>query len=268
LTGSLFAQRRRPALVGVVHLAPLPGAPRPGPGLDAVLARAAADARALRDGGADAVIVENLGDSPFAADTVEPVTVAAMTRAVLAVREAAPDLEVGVNVLRNDALAALGVAAATAASFVRVNVLSGAMVTDQGVVQGRAREVALLRARLGGTVRVAADVLVKHAAPLGPTRLDDAARDTFHRAGAHALVVSGTGTGRPTSPADAATVREAVPEAPLWIGSGITPDTAAALAPFTAAVVGTWLHAGGVLDAPLDAARVRAVREALDRLTR
>lgn len=268
MTESLFARRARPALVGVVHLAPLPGAPRPGPALDEVLARAAADARALVDGGADGVIVENLGDAPFAADSVEPVTVAAMTRAVLAVREAAPRLAVGVNVLRNDALAALGVAAATGASFVRVNVLAGAMVTDQGVVQGRAREVALLRARLGGAVQVAADVLVKHAVPLGPTRLDDTARDTFHRAGADALVVSGSGTGRPTAPADAETVRHAVPEAPLWIGSGITPDTAAGLAPFDAAVVGTWLHAGGALGAPLDPLRVRAVRDALDRLTR
>lgn len=254
--------------MGVVHLPPLPGAPRPGPGLDAVLARAAHDARVLAAGGADAVIVENLGDAPFAAEQVEPVTVAAMTRAVLAVREAAPHLAVGVNVLRNDALAAIGVAVVTGAAFVRVNVLAGAMVTDQGLVQGRAREVALLRTRLGGGVRVVADVLVKHAVPLGPTPLDDAARDTFLRAGADALVVSGTGTGRPTAAVDVATVRRAVPDAPVWIGSGLTPDTAAGLAPFDAAIVGTWLHADAALHAPLDVARVRAVREALDRLTR
>jgi membrane complex biogenesis BtpA family protein len=250
--------------VGVVHLLPLPGAPRPGPALDEVLRRAGADARALAEGGADAVIVENLGDAPFSADEVEPVTVAAMTRAALVVREAAPALPLGVNVLRNDALAALSIAAVTGAAFVRVNVLTGVMATDQGLVQGRARELLLLRRRLGADVGVAADVLVKHATPLGAARRDDVARDTFARGGADALIVSGTGTGRPTDPAHVAEVRDAVPGAPVWLGSGLTPDTAADVRELLdAAVVGTWLHEGGALDAPLDPTRVRAVRRAL-----
>lgn len=254
-----------PALVGVVHLPPLLGAPRPGPGLDAVIARAVADARALAGGGADAAIVENLGDAPFTAGEVEPVTVAALTRVVLAVRDAVPDLPLGVNVLRNDALAALGIAAATEASFVRVNVLTGAMVTDQGLITGRARDVALLRRRLDAGTRVAADVLVKHAVPLGPASLEDVARDTWLRGGADALLVTGTGTGRPTDPATLHTVRDAVPEAPVWIASGLDPAQAAAVRRgLDAAVVGTWLHADSRLDAPLDAARVVAMRRALD----
>ncbi len=69
---SLFARADRPALVGVLHLLPLPGAPSPGPGLEAVEARALADLRALVDGGADGVILENFGDAPFAKDRVPP----------------------------------------------------------------------------------------------------------------------------------------------------------------------------------------------------
>ncbi|MCB9680751.1 MAG: BtpA/SgcQ family protein [Alphaproteobacteria bacterium] len=250
----------RPALVGVVHLLPLPGAPRPGPPLDVVLARAVADARALQAGGADAVIVENLGDAPFAADVVDPVTVAAMTVAVAAVRDAVT-LPVGVNVLRNDALAALGIAHVTGAAFVRVNVLTGVMATDQGLITGQARALLQQRRLLGSDVRVAADVLVKHAVPLGPMALDDVAHDTWARGGADALIVTGTGTGRPTRPDDVATVRRAVPEAPIWLGSGLTPERADAVRDLVdGAIVGTWLHEDADLARPLDPARVRALR--------
>ncbi len=165
-----------------------------------------------------------------------PVTVAAMTRAVAEVR-AATDVEVGVNVLRNDGLAALAVAAATGASMIRVNVLSGTMFTDQGPVVGRAAELARARAILAPGVAVLADVFVKHAVPPAGSTIELAAADTWERGGADALVVSGTGTGRPASPDDLARVRRAVPDAPLVVGSGADPDRLADLAPRVDSVI-------------------------------
>lgn len=252
-----------PVFVGVVHLPPLPGSPRPSPGLQAVLARAAADARTLLEGGADAVIVENLGDAPFDTDRVAPYTVAAMTRAVRAVVEATPGLPVGVNVLRNDASAALSIAAATGATFIRVNVHVGAMVTDQGLIEGQARATLLERQRLGADVRIVADVLVKHAVPLGAWSLEDAARDTAARGLADVLVVSGSGTGRPTDPQALQRTRQAAPGVPVWVGSGLTPQTAASFADLDGAIVGTWLHEASDLARPLDLGRVRSMRSAL-----
>lgn len=250
--------------MGVVHLPPLPGAPGASHDLEPALDRALLDADALVRGGVDGLILENLGDAPFAKDSVPPVTVAVMTRVAAAVIARARGLPVGVNVLRNDGLAALAVAAATGASFVRINVLSGAMVTDQGIIEGRAREIAFARAAWAPGLRVAADVRVKHAVPLGPAQLDDLARDTYHRAGANALIVSGTGTGRPTARVDLETVRAAVPEAPLWLGSGATPATASDLAGLVdTAIVGSWLHHDGDLRAPVDARRVAEMAAAL-----
>jgi membrane complex biogenesis BtpA family protein len=224
----------RTLLIGVVHLLPFPGSPRRSPGLDA-----------------------------FEAGPVAPATVAAMTLAARAVRQAAPGLRLGVNVLRNDARAAVGIAAAVGAAFVRINVHVGAMVTDQGVIEGRARDTLLERARLAADVRIVADVLVKHAVPLGPWSLEDAARDTAHRGLADVLVVTGSGTGRPTDPSHLARVRAAVPDVPVWVGSGLDPDGVAAMGPLDGAIVGTWLHRDADLDAPLDVARVRAMVEAL-----
>ncbi len=247
--------------MGVVHLLPLPGSPRSAAGIDAVCARASADAHALWAGGIRACIVENFGDAPFSRGGSDPAVIAAMTRCVLSCRAAAPGLRIGVNVLRNDARGALAIAAATGASFVRVNVHTGAMVTDQGVIEGRARETMLERRRLGAAhVVVAADVHVKHAAPLGPQSLEDAARDTWHRGLAGCLIVTGRGTGRPTAAADVDIVRAAVPAATVWIGSGVTPQTAASLRDRChGAIVGTWLHRDGDTDAPIDVARVHAM---------
>jgi uncharacterized protein len=276
------AVSRRPVLIGVVHLLPLPGSPRPSPGLGAVLERALGDAEALTAGGVDGLIVENFGDAPFSRGPVEAATVAALTRIAGEIVRAAPrpsaggpgSLRVGVNVLRNDPLAALGVAAAVGAGFVRINVHVGAMVTDQGLIEGEARRTLLERNRLGpdaAGIQIVADVLVKHAVPLGAWALDAAARDTAGRGGADVLVVTGSGTGRPTSPADVQAVREAVgdgvlvggPRVPVWVGSGLTPESAGAFAGLDGAIVGTWLHGDGDLSAPIDVDRVRRMRAAL-----
>jgi membrane complex biogenesis BtpA family protein len=252
------------AVIGVVHLPPLPGSPRPGPPRQALIDRALADAEALAAGGAAGCVIENLGDAPFSASTVEPHVVAHMAVIAVAIAQRFGDrLRIGVNVLRNAGLEALGIASAIQADFIRVNVLSGAMVTDQGIIQGQARELMLYRRRLGHPCQVAADVLVKHASPIGELDIQQAARDTFHRGGADVLIVTGAGTGLAADPQRLASARQAVPGAPLWLGSGLTPDNAAAYRPHCdAAIVGTWLHRDADLSQPLEAARVRRVVEA------
>jgi membrane complex biogenesis BtpA family protein len=225
--------------------------------------RALADAAALQAGGADGMIVENFGDAPFTAGLVDAWTVAAMTRIATAVRQACPATLLGVNVLRNDARAALAVAAASGADFIRVNIHTGTMATDQGLITGEARQTLLERNRLGATVAIAADVLVKHAAPLSAISVEQAARDTWTRGRADALIVTGSATGQPTDPMDVRRIRKAVPGAPLWAGSGLNPENASKYRELVdGAIVGTWLR-GGDLAAPVDPARVRQMREAL-----
>jgi membrane complex biogenesis BtpA family protein len=246
-------------LIGMVHLGPLPGAPRFAGDLDAVLAAAVADADTLAAAGFDAVLVENFGDAPFFADDVPKATVAALTRAVAEVRRVVA-VPVGVNVLRNDAPAALAVAAATGAAFIRVNVLSGTMNTDQGVITGRAAEVARLRASLGIPVVVLADVFVKHAIPPAGLTLEQAAADAWERAGADGLIVTGSGTGKPASLDDVARVKAAAPGAPVFVGSGVAAATVAeVLRRADGAIVGTSLKHEGRIDAPVDPERARAL---------
>ncbi|MFO7893717.1 MAG: BtpA/SgcQ family protein [Longimicrobiales bacterium] len=247
-------------VIGMVHLPPLPGAPAWGGSMDAVLHRATADARALHDGGVDALLVENYGDAPFH-KTVGPETVAALTAAVLAVRDVT-DRPVGVNALRNDATAALAVAAATGARFIRINVHTGGMHTDQGWIEGRAGETLRLRSRLAPGVAILADVMVKHATPPPGLTLEEAARDAAVRGRADALIVSGAATGQATALEDVRTVAGLV-DVPVLVGSGVTAATArAALEVAAGAIVGSALMEGGRAGRPVDPDRVRSVVEA------
>ena len=255
-------------VVGMVHLPPLPGAPRGDGDLEAVVERAVADAETLAAGGVDGVLVENFGDAPFHPADVPKHTVAAMTRATTAVVDAV-DRPVGVNVLRNDATAALSVAAAAGGAFVRVNVHAGARVTDQGVIEGQAHETLRLRDRLDADVAVFADVAVKHSAPLGEGSVRGELRDVCERGLADAVVVSGPATGEQVGEAALGTAIEArdevAPETPALVGSGVTADNAAdLLAVADGAIVGTALKEGGETAAPVDEERVAAVVSAAD----
>ncbi len=245
-------------LAAVIHAPPLPGSPRAWT-MPRVLAQVARDASLLARAGFERIVVENFGDAPFFAARVPPVTVAALTACVLQARAAAPDAMVGVNVLRNDAEAAISIAAVTGASFVRVNVHAGARVTDQGVVQGRAAETMRLRASLAARAAVWADVDVKHSAPLGARPVEDEARDVALRGLADAVLVTGSGTGRAVDLGKLGRVRASLPpRTQVLAASGAT---AASLRDLLAAcdgvVVGSALKVGGRAGAPVDPARAR-----------
>lgn len=255
--------RGRHQLIGVIHLRPLPGSPRWSGNMNKVVRAAVDDARAYAEGGADAVIVENFGDVPFRKTGVPPETVAAMAVAGMAVRGAV-DLPLGFNVLRNDAVSALALCAACGGDFLRVNVLSGAMVTDQGLIEGDAHTLLRRREELAPHVKILADVLVKHAVPLGSLPIEIAARDTKERGLADALIVSGTGTGDATEVDDVRRVRAACPEAFVLLGSGVTAANAGSYLEYAdGIIVGTSVKKGGKLGNPVEARRVAALRRVL-----
>ncbi|MFT7520728.1 MAG: membrane complex biogenesis BtpA family protein [Kiritimatiellia bacterium] len=254
--------------IGVVHLPPMPGDPAcDEPNFDACLRWARRDAQRLVDGGVDAIIVENFGSAPFARGTAEqpapPQHLAAITLAVAQTLELG--VPVGVNVLRNDAMAAMGIAAATGAHFIRVNVHVGAYVTDQGLIQGRAYETLRYRRALQAQhINILADVRVKHATPVAPVDIATEVGDCLLRGGADAVIVTGSGTGKPVDLELLRDVRRAAQSGPVFIGSGMTPERAITLGPLVqGAIVGTWIKENGDVRAPVDVDRVRAMAAAL-----
>ncbi len=226
--------------------------------MDAVVAAAVADARQLEEADFDAIGIENFGDAPFFRDDVPKVTIASMTRAIAEVMRNIR-LPVGVNVLRNDARGALAVAAATGAAFIRVNVLTGSMWTDQGLIVGDAAEVVRLRSSLAPETRIMADVFVKHAIPPPGTSLEHAAEELAGRGLADAIIVSGAATGRPPTITTLRDARNAVPTTPLFVGSGASAaNVAQFLAIADGVIVGTTLKMQGETTNPIDPAKAKA----------
>lgn len=212
---------QKPAIIGVVHLLPLPGAPRFDGDTGRIIECALADATALVDGGVDAIMIENFGDVPFFPDRIPRETIAWMTRIGGFISDKY-DLPLGVCVLRNDGCAALAIAHSIGAQFIRVCVLGSPRVTDQGLIEGKAFEILRDRARLRADIKIFADVDIKHSYPLAASySLKADAADLISRSLADALIVTGTATGLSINKSDLLEIR-GVAEVPVFVGSGVT----------------------------------------------
>lgn len=259
--GRLFGPRC--ALVGMVHLLPLPGSPGWRGSMAELEDRALADARALKDGGADAVLIENMADLPYLNGRVDPETVAAFAVvARAAAREAG--LPCGAQILAGANREALGVAISAGLSFIRAEGFAYGHVADEGWIQASAGTLLRARAALRADVKVWADVKKKHSAhavtadvPIG----EFAHGSVF--CGADAVIVTGVATGKAASLDDVRAVRHAVEEVPVVVGSGVEPGQAKALAELCdAAIVGTWIKHGGDWRNPVERERVAKLKEA------
>ncbi|MEB3164234.1 MAG: BtpA/SgcQ family protein [Prochlorothrix sp.] len=250
-------------IIGVVHLLPLPTSPQWGGSLQAVFERAEQEATALAAGGAHGILVENFFDAPFSKNRVDPAVVSAMSLVVQRIRHLVP-LPVGINLLRNDACSAMAVASCVNAHFIRVNVLTGAMATDQGLIEGVAHELLRYRRELGSDVKILADVLVKHARPLGTPNLTVAVQDTIQRGLADGVILSGWATGSPPDLEDLELAKAAAKSTPVFIGSGANWDNIGHLIQSAdGVIVSSSLKRHGQRDQCIDPVRVSQFAEAL-----
>jgi uncharacterized protein len=252
-------------IIGVVHLLPLPTSPRWGGSLKAVIDRAEQEATALASGGVDAIIVENFFDAPFAKDSVDPAVVSAMSLVVERLMHMLT-LPIGINVLRNDARSALAIATCVQAHFIRVNVLTGVMATDQGLIEGQAHQLLRYRRELGSDVKILADVLVKHARPLGSPNLTTAVQETIDRGLADGVILSGWATGSPPNLEDLELASAAANGTPVFIGSGADWENIPRLIQAAdGVIVSSSLKRRGRIDQPIDPIRVSQFVESMRR---
>ncbi|OCQ99906.1 phosphorybosylanthranilate isomerase [Nostoc sp. MBR 210] len=257
--------KTRTPIIGVVHLLPLPTSPRWGGSLKTVIDRAEQEATALASGGVDGIIVENFFDAPFTKNQVDPAVVSAMTVVVQRIQNLVT-LPIGLNVLRNDAKSAIAIASCVRAQFIRVNVLTGVMATDQGLIEGEAHQLLRYRRELGSDVKILADVLVKHARPLSSPNLTVAVQDTIERGLADAVILSGWATGSPPTEEDLELASGAAKGTPVFIGSGADWENVATLLQAAdGVIVSSSLKRHGRIEQPIDPIRVSQFVEAAHR---
>lgn len=251
----------------MVHLPPLPGAPRWTGELTETERRTAEDVKALIEGGVHGILFENFGDVPFTKGKVNPLTISSMTRIILHCIKNV-NIPFGINVLRNDWEAALSIAVATGAEFIRINILSGVYTTDQGVIEGEGyacmRERRRIEREVGRKVVILADAHTKHAIPLGDQSLEDAVKDLTERVGVEGIIITGTRTGEPAILEDVEVAKKVAGSVSVLVGSGVNPDNIQEYSKYAQGViVGSYLKKDGKLKNPVDPARVCALVECL-----
>ncbi|NBT58667.1 phosphorybosylanthranilate isomerase, partial [bacterium] len=160
---------------------------------------------------------------------------------------------------------ALAIAKAAEADFIRVNILTGARLTDQGIIEGRAHEVLRFRKRIGAEhVKIFADISVKYSSALSERTLEAEVEETLHRSGADGLIVSGAGTGKPVDLERLKAVKKISQKQPVWLGSGVSTENIDQLSPFADGfIVGSSLKPS--LEAPIEEKRVKELVERLRR---
>lgn len=243
-------------IIAPLVLKPLPGAPGYGGDINGVIDSAMKEARLLEDAGVDGLLFENLGDVPYFKTQPLPETIASFGRVIGEVRREI-SLPFGVNVLRNCGEASLALAFSHGGRWIRVNVLTEAYVTDQGIIEGIATELTRMRSRLGaGHIAVFADVHVKHALPLARRPIRESALDAVERGLADAIVITGPRTGSPPAPDD---LREVKGVADVLIGSGLNHDNVKRLLPLAkGAIVSSSFRRNGTVTNELEARRVKS----------
>ena len=213
-------------IIGMVHLPPLPGSPgwNPNNKLEDIEQLVHKDVESLTDSGIDGLLFENYGDAPFKKDNVTALTISSMTRIILNCTKNVKTT-FGINVLRNSWQDALSIASVTNAAFIRVNVLTGAYATDQGLIEGDAyrcfRYRKYLEQHLGKGIKIFADVNTKHGTPLHKQSITDATRDLVDRVGVDCIIVTGKRTGEEPILNDLLAVKKAAGDLPVLVGSGV-----------------------------------------------
>ena len=252
-------------LIACIHLMPLPGSPRYAGTMREVYDTALAEAELFARYPIDGLIIENFRDVPFYPHALPAETIAALTAVTREVVRVA-QVPVGVNALRNDAQAAMAIATATEADFIRVNVHMGTVVSDQGIIEGASHATLRLRATLRSRVLIFADASVKHATPLADRGLATEVRDLTERGLADAIIVSGEYTGAPTHLEDVAIVRQHT-TLPILIGSGATPDNLPHVyAHVDGLIVGSYFKKAGKAENLVEEARVKKFTDTLKAL--
>ncbi len=244
-------------IIGVVHLLPLPGSPLYSGKIDFVVDRALNDARLLVENGVDGLIVENFGDKPFTKSRIPREGFALMTIIVRKIVERF-EVPVGVNVLRNDALSAMAIAYATRCDFIRVNVYTDTIITDQGIIEPVAWKLLNYRRRLGADVYIFADVLVKHGKPLADVEVEESVKNAVYRGLADAIIITGPETGSPVDLEFLHKAKKAAGKVPVFAGSGVNLDNVEeVLSIADGAIIGTYFKKGGVTENPVEGERVK-----------
>jgi membrane complex biogenesis BtpA family protein len=255
------------ALIGVIHVGALPGTPSHNRDRDLteIVETAVEEASLYMSAGFNGVVIENTHDRPYLKGAVGPEIVASLTLIGHEIRRAT-SAPLGVQVLAGANQAALAVALACGASFVRVEGFVFAHVADEGIIESSAAALLRYRRTIGADrIRVFADIKKKHSAhamTADVSLVETAKAAEFFLV--DGVIVTGISTGQPTDAGEVRAVAAAT-GVPVLVGSGVTSENIRDYDAADALIVGSDVKRDGLWSSPLDETRTRALASAFRR---
>lgn len=246
-------------VIGMVHLAALPGSPAYSGSMTDIYNTALSDLDALIAGGINAVIIENFGDIPYATNN-DPITYLAMTSITMRLREKC-SLPMGVNVQFNNYKAEWDIAYACGADFIRAEVFAENRMGPNGVCIASGPELMRLKAKYPADIALLADLQVKHTFPLVEQPVDFTV-ESIMEGGADAVICTGLVTGKSPSLNEVRQVKKYAGDFPVLVGSGVNAATVTDyLDASDGVIVGSSIKTGGKVTNPVDEQLVRALMD-------
>ena len=263
LFARLFGGRAK-TVVGMIHVRALPGTPQHAGGMAPILDHALAEAEIYRACGIHALMVENMHDIPYVQHP-GPEIATAMAVVARAVKQAHPQLPLGLQILAGANREALSAAHAAGADFIRAEAFVFGHVADEGYMDSCAGALLRHRKAIGAeAIAVFTDIKKKHSAHAVTADVDIV--QTAHAAEyflSDGLILTGAATGEAASADELRAVRAAT-KLPVLVGSGIAADNLKTYLPLADAfIVGSHFKRDGHWANPLDPDRIRRLLDAL-----
>lgn len=253
-------------IIGVIHVAALPGAPMNSLPVNEIIAQAVRESAIYRDGAVDGIIIENMHDTPYLRGSVGPEIVAAMSIIGHGVKNESR-LPVGVQILAGANIEAMAVAHAAGLDFIRAEAYAFAHVADEGVIQSSAAQLLRYRKMIGADrVQVWTDVKKKHSSHAITADISlGATAEAVEFMRADAVIVTGSVTGEAPKIEE---VKEAKGHCrlPALLGSGIDANNISDF--YQAAdgfIIGTYFKTDGNWMNPVDGERVRKLMKLVEK---
>lgn len=242
-------------IIGMVHLKPLPTAPRGHLSMDEIVSLALEDLKALEAGGITTAIVENMFDAPYA-NSPDLETVIALSYA-LGYLARKTSVRLGVSLQATSGTEEMSIASICGADFIRAESFVEMRMNSAGIMRNMCADIMRKKRALRSNVRVLADINVKHSHPLIQQPIDDLIHEAIE-AGADGIILTGLATGSAPTVTDAETYKKKCGDARLYIGSGVSAANVSELMQFAdGVIIGSSIKKDGKVENPVDVERVK-----------
>ncbi len=259
--------RNSKAIIGMIHVDPLPGTPKNRHPMPQIIGKARAEALLYKEAGIDMLAIENMHDVPYLNRKAGPEITAAMAVIGYEVKRAT-GLRCGLQILAGANIQALGAAVSAGLDFIRAEGFVFAHVADEGIITSDAAEILRYRKQIGAEdVLVLTDIKKKHSAHAITGDVDIV--ETAHAAEfflSDGVIVTGPATGLEADLGELRRVQAAV-DIPVLVGSGVTLDNVDAYLELAdALIIGSYFKYDGRWENGVEVEKVRRFMAKVEQL--